>query len=144
MGLIQKEGCKMQIKIRLGLGIIGLISLSVILGFTEDQVLTEDELQALLAGKMVKGIYIDNKNAFIRQYSEDGRVRENMDNIKQDGKWFIDKKGQHCVIWSGKEKKCRVLVKDGETYKEFTIQKNGKPKLNVIYKKIWETNPDGM
>jgi len=114
------------------------------MGLSNEQVLTEAELEALLAGKTVKGIYLDNKTAFIRHYAEDGNVRESVKNETHEGKWFIDKKGQRCVIWSKKEKKCRVIIKEGETYKEFTLQKNGKPKLNVIYKNIIEGNPNNL
>jgi len=113
-------------------------------GLPGEAVLNEIELKQLLSGKTVKGIYIDQNKSFARYYGKDGAVRQNIDKDTQEGNWFIDKNGRRCIIWSGNKKNCRVVVKDNELYKEFAVQKNNKPKLMVIYKKVVFGNPGDL
>jgi len=112
--------------------------------FADSHALTEEELNALLSGKTVRGIYLDNNSPFTRYYDEDGEVRQRVEKETEEGTWFIDTQGRRCIVWSGKEKKCRVIMKDKELYKEFTIMNNNKPKAVVIYNKITEGNPNGL
>ena len=113
-------------------------------GLPGEVVLDEAELTLLLSGKTVKGVYIVQNKSFVRYYGNNGEVRQNVDQQIQEGNWFIDKKGQRCVIWSEKKQNCHVITKENEMYKEFLVQKKNKPKLMVIYKKVIVGNPEDL
>ena len=109
-----------------------------------EDVLDEDEVARLLTDKTITGTYLENNTPFTRYYSKDGTVRQSIEQEVEEGKWLVDKQGRRCVVWLGKEKRCRVIIKDNELYKEFTVQKKGKPKLTVIYNKVVGGNPDNL
>ena len=128
------------------IALLVLLILSNIISATasDEESLTEDELKQLLEGKTVKGVYLEGNKPFTRFYDEDGDVRQRVGDDIEEGKWFVDEQGKRCIVWSGKKKKCKVIVKENELYNEYTIQKNGKRKLTVIYNKINVGNPSDL
>lgn len=109
-----------------------------------EEAMNEEELKAFLSGKTVRGIYLDMDKPFVRYYEEDGTVRQSAGEELQEGEWYIDPQGRRCIVWSNKEKSCRIIVKDEALYKEFLIQKDGKRKLMVIYNKVIDGNPEDL
>ena len=124
----------------------------------EEIVLPQEEVKSLISGNTIKGTYLDTNIPFTSYFDDDGTVQQKRAGEIRQGEWYINEKGWHCIKWDTKEKqnknekkdsepvkpKCRIVVKDNETYKEIALTKEGKRRYTLIINKIIEGNPDGL
>ena len=134
-----------------GLMVFGGVS---VLGGNE---LSAIEVTKLFSGKTVEGVDLAkgkfkpykayfNSNGIIQ--AEHWYGKKQLKWRKRNGKWWINDKGRLCIKWEDKEdideKKCMVIAKKGEAFRQYKIRKNGSRKHLATFKKFTDGNPDDL
>ncbi len=108
-----------------------------------ETILSEDEVLSLISGKTVQGIHLGPNIPFESYFAPDGVALQKRGDQRLEGEWFVDKQGRHCVKWEDKTRKCRVVVRDQDEYREYAINsKTGKREYTLIINKLVEGRPN--
>jgi len=108
-----------------------------------ETILSEEEVLSLISGNTVQGIHLGPNIPFESYFSPDGSALQKRGDQRLEGEWFVDKQGRHCVKWEDKARKCRVVVRDQDEYREYTINtKTGKREYTLIINKLIEGRPN--
>jgi hypothetical protein len=117
--------------------------------FAED--LNAEQVKALLSGKTAYAWHEKKEFDITTYFAEDGTlvsVRKGGDKWK--GKWRIDGNGMHCMQlfdpYSEQPRKehCRIVEKDGNTYKRIKVKPNGRRIHIATYKKFADGNAENL
>jgi hypothetical protein len=116
--------------------------------------LSATEVTKLFSGKTVDGINVKKENLkpYKAYFNPDGTIqakhwygKKHLKWRKRNGKWWIDNKGHICVKWEDKDKKkCMVIEKEGEIYRQYRIKKDGSRKHVATFEKFTDGNPDDL
>ncbi|MDX9741845.1 MAG: hypothetical protein RBT81_11800 [Gammaproteobacteria bacterium] len=90
----------------------------------EDYLRNKAEVETLLSGATLNGIYLRSQSAYTLEFRADGTL---MDKNGAGARWWVNDSGQYCREWlSGRlagNKACMDLARDGQ---RITIYSNGK------------------
>jgi hypothetical protein len=116
--------------------------------------LSATEVTKLFSGKTVEGVNVKKENVkpYKAYFNPDGTIqakhwygKKHLKWKKRNGKWWIDDKGRICVKWEDQDKKkCMVIEKEGEIYRQYRIKNDGSRKHVATFKKFTEGNPDDL
>ena len=118
--------------------------------------LSATEITKLVSGKTVEGVSVKKKGKlkpYTAYYSPEGTIKskhwygkkQTSKWRKRNGKWWIDDKDRICVKWKDQDKKkCMVIEKEGEIYRQYRIKKDGNRKHVATFKKFTDGNPDDL
>ena len=127
--------------------------------FGGSSALAGDEMSAtkvtkLLSGKTIEGVNVEKGKLkpYKAYFNPDGTIqarhwygKKQSKWRKRKGKWWIDDKGRICVKWEDQDKKkCMVIEKEGEIYRQYRIKKDGSRKHVATFKKFTDGNPDDL
>ena len=127
------------------------------ISFFRGKELSTIEVTKLFSGKTVDGVNL--ANGIIKPYkayfNSNGTIqaehwygKKQLKWRKRNGKWWIDDKGRLCIKWEDiedtDEKKCMVIAKEGEVFRQYKIRKNGSRKHLATFKKFTDGNPDDL
>ncbi len=108
-----------------------------------ETILSEEEVLSLISGNTVQGIHLGQNIPFENYFDPGGKALQQLGDERIEGEWFVDKQGRHCVKWENKTRKCRIVVRDKDEYREYTINaKTGKREYILIINKLYEGHPN--
>ncbi len=88
----------------------------------------------LFSGQTVESVTASKGRVSVSYYNPDGTLEQLRDGVKRHGKWQVDKSSRICLQMEGLEKKCRIIVKEGDEYKKYIVKKNGHHQHSVSYR----------
>lgn len=81
-------------------------------------------VKALFSGYTVESKLDSSGRVSQTYYNPDGRLRQLQDGAKRDGAWKVRDDGRICLQFGNEREKCRIIVKEGETYVKYLVKKN--------------------
>lgn len=109
-----------------------------------DGTLKRKALKKLFSDRTVNTITAKKGRLAVSFYSADGEVRQLRKGKKWSGTWRVSKKGRFCIQMEGFREKCRIVVKEGDSYKKYIVKKNGKHQHTLTYLSFTKGNPYGL
>jgi hypothetical protein len=124
----------------------------VVLETMRSQIQESLSAQNLLAAKEDVKVNKENLKPYKAYFNPDGTIqakhwygKKNLKWRRRNGKWWIDDKDRICVKWEDQDKKkCMVIEKEGEIYRQYRIKKDGNRKHVATFKKFTDGNPDDL
>lgn len=101
-------------------------------------------LKNLFSDRTVNSITAKKGRLAVTYYSPNGEVRQLRKGKRWHGSWRVTKKGRFCIQMEGLREKCRIVVKEGTSYKKYIVKKNGKHQHTLTYLSFSEGNPYGL
>ena len=142
-----------RISVFIGAILVGLMFFGEISALAGDE-LSTIEVTKLFSGKTVEGVNVEKGHLkpYKAYFNPNGAIqarhwygKKQLKWRKRNGEWWIDDKGRICVKWKDiDKKKCMVIEKEGEVYRQYKINKNGSRKHVATFKKFTVGNPDDL
>lgn len=114
-----------------------------LVGCSDDQALTGDQIQTLFSGKTVTGHHEVHDYDFESYYDADGTFRSYQDATGRPkrAKWWVASNDM-CIQWETQSQPlCRPIVSRGNTYRK-VVKPNGK--LIVTFESFQPGNPKSL
>lgn len=98
------------------------------------------EVTKLFSGKSVESILDKNGRKSLTYYNPDGSLRQLQDGNRRSGVWRVREDGRICLDFAGERDRCRVVVKEGNTYVKYIVKKNGQHERIITYRSFRDGN----
>jgi hypothetical protein len=96
--------------------------------------LNRDEVRALFLDKTVESVTANQGRVSHTYYSPEGKVLQMRNGVQRTGEWRVTKNARICLQMENLGEKCRIIVKEGSTYKKYIVKKNGHHQHSVTYR----------
>ena len=96
--------------------------------------LNKKQLVALFSDQTVETVTAKNGRASLSYYGPSGSVEQLREGIKRRGKWRVNKADRICLQMQNLKEKCRIVVKQANSYKKYIVKKNGQHQHSVTYR----------
>lgn len=106
--------------------------------------LTAAEIRSLFSDKTVYSVTAAKGRESVSYYSATGEVRQQRKNITRSGHWHVTESDRMCLQMEDLPEKCRIVVKEGESYSKYIVKKSGRHQLSIRYTAFVEGNPLGL
>lgn len=106
--------------------------------------LNATEVTSLFSGKSVVSVLEENGRVSLTYYSPDGQLRQLRKEKKRNGTWQVKKNGRICLQFEGREKRCRIIVKEGTTYSKYIVKRDGNHQRILSYTSFRDGNLVGQ
>lgn len=103
-----------------------------------------EQVYQLFADKTVESVTIKSGRVSKTYYSPDGELRQLQDGEKRIGNWRVREDGRICLDIEEGSSKCRIVVREGDTYVKYVVKSDGAHRPVVTYKSFQEGNPLGL
>lgn len=97
--------------------------------------LTSRQLKKLFSDHTVESITAKNNRSSLTYYSPNGTIEQRRNGVSRTGTWQV-KNSRICLQMEGLKKKCRIIVKEGDTFNKYIVKKNGHHQHSVSYIKF--------
>lgn len=101
-------------------------------------VLNAQQLEQLVQNKTVATSVEDGKREELFYFGKDGKLLRVRDGLQSTGSWNVRDDGRLCTQLQGKGRDCRIIVKQGQTYRQYAVKKDGKHRYELTYTQIRE------
>jgi hypothetical protein len=91
------------------------------------------EVTTLFSGKTVESTLDENGRVRLTYYNPNGELRQLGKGKKRSGTWWVKKNGRICLQMEGGKKTCRIIVKEGSSYRKYIVKKNGNHQRIITY-----------
>lgn len=102
--------------------------------------LDADAVRALFADKTVEAV--DDTSHIVSQtyYYPNSLLRQTVKGKIYNGTWTVRKDGRLCEQVNCREKKCRIIVKEGDVYKKYVVKRDNNHRSETTYKSFKKGN----
>lgn len=97
-----------------------------------EKTLTSRQLKKLFSNHTVESITMKNQRASRTYYAPNGVLEQTRNGVFRTGTWQV-KNSRICIQMEGLKKKCRIVVKEGDSYNKYIVKKNGRHQQSVSY-----------
>ena len=98
------------------------------------------EVSKLFSGKSVESILDKNGRVSLTYYNPDGSLRQLQGGVRRSGVWQVREDGRICLDFAGERDRCRIIVKDGNTYFKYIVKNNGQHERIITYRSFRDGN----
>ena len=101
-------------------------------------VLNAQQLEQLVHDKTIATSVEDGNREVIFYFGKDGMLQRVRDGLQSTGSWKIRDDGRLCTQLQRKGRDCRIIVKQGQTYRQYAVKKDGNHRYELTYTQIRE------
>jgi hypothetical protein len=101
-------------------------------------VLNAQQIELLVQDKTVATSVEDGNREELFYFGKDGKLQRVLDGLQSTGRWNIREDGRLCTQLQGKGRDCRIVVKQGQTYRQYVVKKDGNHRYDLTYTQISE------
>ena len=98
------------------------------------------EVTKLFSGKSVESILEKNGRVSLTYYNPNGSLRQLQDGIRRSGVWRVREDSRICLDFAGDRDRCRIIVKEGNTYVKYIVKNDGQHERIITYRSFREGN----
>jgi len=103
------------------------------------EMLNADEVQTLVQGHTAE-VNFGKSNEGLLYFGPDGELQRIQDERLTRGTWEVRKNARLCMKFDETSRKCRILVPEGELYRQLVVKKDGNHRLDLTYLKFHQGN----
>lgn len=94
--------------------------------------LTSRQLKKLLSGHTVESVTVKKKRTSLTFYAPDGSIEQRRNGVTRTGTWKV-KNSRICIQMENLKEKCRIIVKENNSYNKYIVKRNGHHQHSVSY-----------
>ncbi len=98
--------------------------------------LSKKAVTKLFSDKTVQSVSVRKGRVSLTYYNPNGSIEQLRNGMKRYGIWRVTKNGRICLAFAGSKEKCRIVVREGKTYKKYIVKKSGQHQYTVSYRKF--------
>jgi len=98
------------------------------------------EVTKLFSGKSVESTLDNNGRVSLTYYNSDGSLRQLQDGTRRSGVWRVREDGRICLDFVGERERCRIIVKEGNTYVKYIVKMDGQHDRIITYRSFRDGN----
>ncbi len=95
--------------------------------------LNNKAITMLFSDKTVASETVSKGRTSLTYYHRDGTLELMRNGEKHSGTWRVTDKDRMCLKLEELQEKCRIIVKQGDTYSKYIVKKNGQHQKSVKY-----------
>ena len=99
----------------------------------KDVALPQGTLNAAELTKL-ESILEKNGRVSLTYYNPNGSLRQLQDGIRRSGVWRVRDDGRICLDFAGERDRCRIIVKEGNTYVKYIVKNDGQHERIITYR----------
>jgi len=88
---------------------------------------------ALFSGYTVESRLDSSGRVSLTYYNPNGQLRQLQEGAKRDGVWRVRDDGRICLKFGTEKEKCRIIVKEGNSYAKYVVKKNNMHERVLTY-----------
>ena len=96
-------------------------------------VLNAPQIEQLFTGKTVAATIESKDQSMVFFFGKDGKVLRVRDGWQKSGTWETRKDGRLCIDLKRSRRDCRIIVKQGEQYRQYAVKKDGNHHYELTY-----------
>ena len=96
-------------------------------------VLTALQIEQLFIGKTVAATIESKDRNLVFFFAEDGKVQRIRNGWQKSGRWKVRDDGRLCIDLKGSSRECRMIVKQGDQYRQYAVKKDGNHQYEITY-----------
>ncbi len=100
------------------------------------EILNKEQIIDLFAGKTVESETVHKSRVSLTYYNPDGTVELTRNGEVYTGLWRITDSDRMCLSLEGSKEKCRIIVKQGQTYSKYIVKINGNHQQSIRYRRF--------
>jgi len=97
-------------------------------------------VEALFSGKSVESVIDKSGRVSLTYYNPNGELRQLQKGKKRSGTWEVRSDGRICLQMEDKSRQCRIVVKDGTTYRKYIVKRDGNHEQILTYRLFRDGN----
>lgn len=97
-------------------------------------------VKALFADNSVEAVDDMSHVASLTYYYPNSLLRQTVKGKVYNGTWTVRKDGRLCEQINCRDKKCRIIVKEGDVYKKYVVKRDNNHRLETTYKSFKKGN----
>jgi hypothetical protein len=98
------------------------------------------EVESLFSGKTVESVVDKSGRISLTYYNPNGELRQLQKGEKRSGTWNVRRDGRICLQLEDKDRQCRIIVKEGTTYRKYIVKLDGKHEQILTYRLFRDGN----
>ena len=88
--------------------------------------LNAQQIETLFSGYTAAANTPDGKDQeLVTYFGKDGKVEQAQKGFIEKGKWYVREDARLCVDLKGEKRDCRIIVKDGDAYRQYAVKLDG-------------------
>lgn len=95
--------------------------------------LTASEVNVLFTGYTVESVLNSSGRKSLTYYNPNLEMIQLQNGAKRSGYWRVREDGRICLKFGTEDEKCRIIVKEGETYYKYIVKKSGNHERVLSY-----------
>ena len=97
-------------------------------------------VEALFSGKTVESVIDKSGRVSLTYYNPNGELRQLQKKLKRSGSWKVRHDGRICLQIEEQDQQCRIVVKEGATYRKYIVKRDGNHKQILTYRLFRDGN----
>jgi len=97
-------------------------------------------VEALFSDKTVESVLDKNGRVSLTYYNPNGELHQLQQGQKRSGTWSVRSDGRICLQIEERDQKCRIVVKEGTTYRKYVVKRNGNHEPVLTYRLFRDGN----
>ncbi len=106
--------------------------------------LNQAEVRELFTDRTFESMTVESGRVSTSYYDPNGEIRQRRSGQRRTGYWRVNDSGRICLQMEAGEEKCRIIVKENDTYKKYVVKRNGQHRHVVDYPRIFDGNPANL
>lgn len=99
-------------------------------------VLNATQIKQLVLGKTVAAMVEGKDRDRVFFFGKDGKLQQVRDGWQRSGTWEVREDGRLCTELKGAGRDCRIIVKQGQEYRQYAVKKDGNHRYEMTYTKF--------
>lgn len=91
------------------------------------------QIEQLFSGNTFVATIEDEGKDLVFFFGNDGAVTRVSEGWQRDGRWEAREDGRLCIDLEGANRDCRLVVKQGDRYRQYAVKKNGNHRYEMTY-----------
>ncbi len=96
-------------------------------------VLNAPQIKQLFTGKTVAATVENKDQEKVFYFGKNGKMRQVRDGWQRNGTWDVREDGRLCVDLKGSRRDCRMIVKQGNKFRQYAVKKDGNHRYEITY-----------
>lgn len=102
--------------------------------------LNADQVTQRFSGYSAVSVLDKSGRVSLTYYNPDGTLRQKQDGEQRSGNWRVKRDGRICLDFPGERERCRIIVKEGETYVKYIVKKDNRHERILSYRSFEQGN----
>ena len=91
-------------------------------------------VEALFSGNTVESVIDKSGRISLTYYNPNGELRQLQKGKKRSGHWSVRSDGRICLQFEEQDRQCRIVVKEGTTYRKYIVKLDGNHEQILTYR----------